>query len=517
LNAALKSCQGIDGRDSGLFTSLNLLLTKPLGGIVFERGMGDEFRCAFAAVPVGFHEKLLTERFLTTRIQMVRDVVRDAVFPMQLIDAVSEGKPDAKEEAAYEKLVRRVMEIPFDDKPISKHHAHGPHAIMLGLNYNIMRYSATYRAFLLKELERPDINCDRPDRWDAEQVAGYLRYSDKNVDDQEYAALLTAFRRAPSVQMDRCLGHLVEPKVLAESTRSKRVRELARLVASGKLVLTERSEPTPGANADLFESVLSDATVPERLELYLEHHQKLVGSKSDLERLARKVTSENFGGMGPGRFTGVRKTDEEKLRDCRSLAGRYRAARAKAPELPIADTDVCECLSISALEPPARKDLVELWSSLSDRACKHFTDEEWPGGAMVWPYEKRRWSSDAGTPFRRIPQILRSEFSKCQNEGEISGVRFSPTLHATLDGRTLRKVTLKSQISGTLRNMSKRDDYGSVVRVEDVERAQKKFDACFAAAAEGYEVAADQLEKAPGAPRRVWLEFGDQGVSHGYD
>lgn len=520
LNAALQSCQGIDGRDSGLFASLNLLLTKPLGGIVFPEGRGADLRGVYAAVPAGWTDQLQTERFLTTRIQMLRDVVREAIFPMQLIDAV-ESRQGTVSDAAFEELVRRAMKVPLDDKPLAKSHRRSPHAILLGIYNTPRRASPSYRAFLLKQLERPTINCDRPDVFDAEQIASYLKYVDKQLDDQEYAALLTAFRRAPSVQMDRCIGYLIDDKQDAEAVRLRRVRELAALAVDGKLVFVDRTSgksATPaGENAKLFEKVLLDAPPPERLDLYLKYRDRLVGSQSTLENLAKRVTVESFGGMAPDwGYTRVSRTDEEKLRDCRSLAGRFRAAHARAPDLLVTKTDACECLSLPGLEDSARAELIRLWTSLSDRTCKHFKESEWPGGHMTWPYPERHWKAERGTPFRRINSILDREYDKCSSGAGISGVDYTPMLEATLVGNKLTQVKIETQIDGHLNRMSKKDDSTALVRKEDVLRAKAAFDACFRAAAEGYSIGSEELEAPPSGTRRVWLEFGDQGVSHGY-
>jgi len=519
LNAALKSCQGIDARDSGLFASLNLLLTNPLDDMVCVRGRGQAVRCPFVAVPVDFRERLLTERFLTTRIQIVRDLVRDAVFPLELQEMIETSKR-AETEADFEKAVRRAIEMPFDDEPTAKSHTRSLHAILLGRLLRGTRPSATYRAYLLEQLKRPTISCNwvSGSGWHAEQVAGYLHDSDRNVDDQEYQALLTAFRRAPSGEMDRCVKHLIDAKQLPAATLRKRGRELVQLVVDGRLVLEPKSTKTPpGANADLFEAVVFAMDKEERLRLFLAHHERLVGDEGDIERIARKITLENFGGMAPGVYVKAQRTDAEKVRDCQSLASRYRAAASKAPELLVGNTDVCQCLRLSELNATTRKELVETWAAFTDKTCKYFEDEEWPGGHKVWPYEKRRFSSEKGTPFRRHASALRSEYSECSKQIAINGVRFSPTLWATLDGRVLRKTSVTVQVTGKLRDMHKKGDWESLVRVEDVERAQQAFEACFESKTEGYEVPADDIEKPPAGPRRVWLEIGDQGISHGYE
>ncbi len=520
LNAALQSCQGIDGRDSGLFASLNLLLTRPLGGIVFTEGRGGELRGVYAAVPAGWMDQLQTERFLTTRIQMLRDVVKEAIFPMQLIDAV-ESRQGAVSDAAYEELVRRAVKLPLDDKAQAKSHKRSVHAILLGIYNSPRRFSPSYRAFLLKQLERPTINCDRPDVFDAEQIASYLKYVDKQLDDEEYAALLTAFRRAPSVQMDRCVGYLVDDKQDPVAVRIRRTSELAALAIDGKLVFVDRASSKyvapSGENAKLFEKVLADATVPERLDLYLKYRDRLVGSASTLESLAKRVTLESFGGMAPNwGYTRVSRTDEEKLRDCRSLAGRFRAARSRAPDLLVTNTDACECLSLPALEDSVRAELVQLWTSLSDRTCKHFKETEWPGGHAVWPSPERHWKAERGTPFKHINDILDREYDKCSHDAGISGLDFTPMLEATLVGNRLTQVTLDTQIDGRLSRMSKKGDSTALVRKDDVTRAKASFDACFRSAAEGYVIGAEAFEAPPNGSRRVWLEFGDQGVSHGF-
>lgn len=537
LTRALEVCQDIDSRDSGLFISLNLLLMKPLGSFVFPEGRASAggaekvgLRSLFAAVPAGWTERLETERFLTSRIQAVRAVVADAIFPMQLIDGTESGPEGAVSDAAYEALVKKAIEVPFSAKVTSQWHRHSVHAILIGLGYyGYLRYSPTYRAFLIKQLARSDVSCSSPEPFNARVIASYLghvwrdRKTKKEwgpgIDETAYRALLAAYERAPSDEMSSCTSYLLDEKRLEPSVLLRRARELAGLAVDGKLVLADRYAKSAGDNQALFQSVITDLDHSERLALYLQYRERLVKRATTMSNLVEDITVENFGGLAPSWGNRSRKRTPEQAHDeCTSLASRFRAAHSRAPELPIGKTDTCECLQYQDLDQPTRSGLIELWTSLTDRACKYFTDAEWPGGIMVWPYPKRDWETPHGTPFRRITSFLEKEYKDCGYAAGIHSLYFTPKLRATLRNRRLEGVTISTQINGDLRRMTKRDDSGALVRKEDVMKAKEKFDACFLKAAEGYEIPVDQFEPAPPTgTRRVFVEFGDQGTAEGWE
>jgi hypothetical protein len=89
-------------------------------------------------------------------------------------------------------------------------------------------------------------------------------------------------------------------------------------------------------------------------------------------------------------------------------------------------------------------------------------------GSAVWPYPQRHWKAEHGTPFKRIPGVLRREYGKCSSSSGISGLRFTPMLEATLRDNQLTQVQIDTQIDGQLSRMSKRDDTTALVRKEDV-------------------------------------------------
>ncbi len=520
LETALETCQGIDSRDSGLFISLNLLLTENLWSFVFAEGRGSSARSYYAAVPKDWGKRLETERFLTTRIQMVLEVVRAAIFPMKLLDATEANTQKDTSQSEFDALIREVVEHPMNDTPIAATHASNVHLIVLGAHWNRRRPSPIYRTFVLNQLEKPGVVCDEPRSFNAGTFADYL-YADGTLDDTEFRALLKALERKPSRRMSECLLALVG-RAEREPARATRVREIAAHIAQGRLIEIEPSSPkTPsveGANTHLFREWLSRATPEEKLSLYLSHRHLLRGTESQKKRLIKVVVEENYGGMGPGLGSyRAKRSPEQELESCKTLAHRLAEVRAAAPEFPLPETDTCTCLSREDLDARARASLVRLWLGGTDRKCKHFRVEEWPGGHRVWPYAKRTWAGEAETPFQRIPDVLRREYKDCSHAAGIHGLTFTPRLRARLTGTRLSGVTIRTQVSGTLSRMTMREDSGAWVRQADVEAARVRFDACLRAAAEGYQVDPAQLAARSASPRAVWLEFGDQGVSHAYE
>jgi hypothetical protein len=73
---------------------------------------------------------------------MVRDVVRDAIFPMQLIDAAGSDSRNPVSDGVFEALIGRLVKLPLDDRPVSKWHRHGPHLIFLGTVRQLRRHGA---------------------------------------------------------------------------------------------------------------------------------------------------------------------------------------------------------------------------------------------------------------------------------------------------------------------------------------------------------------------------------------
>lgn len=539
LTRALEVCQDIDPRDSGLFMSLNLLLTKPLATFVFPEGRSSAegagevgLRSLFAAVPADWMGRIETERFLTSRIQAVRAVVADAVFPMQLIDGTRSAPGGPVSDEAYEALVKKaIASTPFDATVASEWHRHSVHAILIGLGYyGYRRYSPTYRAYLLEQLARADISCGAPTPFNANAISNYLGFlwadSDTKkqwgpgIDETAYRALLKAYRRAPAKEMESCIDSLLDQTQLEPGVLLRRGRELAELAANRKLAIQEHDLTTSKDNQALFQRAIRNLDHKERLALYLKYRASLVKAGHAYGNLAESITVESFGGLKIGPYDrGERERAPEQIyEECVTLAARFRAAHEEAPELPIEETDTCECLHFTDFDQATRRGLVDLWTSVTDRECKYFTDSEWPGGMMVWPYPKRDWRQPKGTPFRHDTSFLEKEYRTCANEAGIESLDYTPRLRATLRDRRLGGVTISTHIDGNLRRMTKSKDRRALVRKEDVMKAKETFDACFLKAAEGYEVPVDQFESTPPrSARRMFVEFGDQGTLTGWE
>jgi len=515
LNAALRNCQDIDARDSGLFSSLNLRLTRPLDNFIFVNGRGESGRASFSAVDANWRHELDTERFITGRIQMVLAVVQDAIFPMKLFDATEWDRPKQYPNVDFEALVQEAIEYPFAPEPVRTSHRASVHHVLLGAFYNGKRPSKRYREFLLTQLGSGRITCIEPRGLSTGAIVSYLA-NDGTFDDSEYDITLKVLTRAPSRSMQGCVRDLLN-EATPEAARNRRVMQIADLVARGKLAELQKDSKSdqwlPISNTSFFHGMTWTLRPEEKLQVYLKHRLDLKGEAKSKQLLADHALDAAYGRNGA---MGLVRKDDEHISRCRSLPKELPSVLKQAPEFDIEHSSTCLCLEVEEISAGDRKALVELWLSATNKTCRYFKPDERPGGDFTWPSPQRRWPKDNNRPFKHAPQLLRSEYKDCGYEADIHSLDFTPLIHATLTYDRISKVRIQTQVDGTLSRMSFRGDRDEWVTREEVKRATERFDACFKKAAEGYVVPEDQLESKSTAARPIWLEFGDQGVSSGF-
>jgi hypothetical protein len=523
LRQALGSCQGIDGRDSGLFQALNTILFTPLPTFMNEAGNWsgpDTARAAFAYVPAGFKRDLETKRFLTDRIQAIVKVCEDAILPMRVFDlaALRASRKEAfsaddAQQAAV--VLDELVTVPFSDVPIAPTHRTTVHRIVFDPMFGVdPPISSKYRRLLLSELGKGNLSCEGNGTISAGAIIVYLGM-EGGIDEEEWSAGLRYLQKGQDYWLSQCARRLLPDKAAAGGTGRGRARELSLLVASGKIARTitkngvqSRPAPDVGLLIDVFPTLSPE----DQLAIYLELRTKLDPKNEDTQRLATKISEANF----------VRKSwknaGEGDKALCESLPTQFPPVQSQAPEFKVQDTLTCSCLELKTLSPDSRAALRKLWLSSTDESCRHFLPAEHPDGEVKWPYPKRRWGNG---PFIHIDHILEKEEAACDRATNISQLSFSPTVHATLTAGRLSQVTVSALAYGTLSNLSwnkapaGRKDH-DWVRKADVDSATKQYEQCLAKAAEGYQVDPSDLQTKDTAPVRVWHQMGDQGSSNGF-
>ena len=520
LKQALGACQGIDGRDSGLFQSLNTLLLTPLSTFMSEAGnwSGEQTaRAAFVYVEAGFRRELETKRFLTDRIQAIATVCQDAILPMRIFDlplTPRDRAPSADELRASASVLDEVALIPFSEDPLKPSHRTTVHRIVLDPFFGAYPpLTPKYRMLLLSELGKGHLPCESNGALSAGAVIGYLQ-SDRELDDEEWSAGVRYVQKAHDVWLSHCISRLL-PSRTAERTQRARAKQLSGLVLSGKIarMTNERGvQKLRTRDDELLEGILASLPPGDQLSLYLEIRDQLDAKAEESQDLATKVIEANF----IGKSRGMHAAEADRAL-CESLPTRLPPVLASAPEFQIEDTVTCSCMGLD-LPVASRAALRQLWLSETNESCRNFKPAEHPDGEFKWPYPERRWGDG---PFVHIDHVLEKEAKQCDQSSSIIGLDFSPTLHATLTAGKLSRVSVVALPDATLFDLRwskappgrKDTDW---VRKADVESATKSYEACLRAAAEGYRVDPSDLQTKEAGPQRIWLQMGDQGSSNGF-
>jgi hypothetical protein len=347
LGKALHVCQDIDSRDSGLFTSLDRLLTLPLAS--FAGGVDDRsretvgVRGSYAFAGKEWIDSLQTQRFITDRITSVLGLVTDAITPMRLFDLAREGG-DA---AAVDAVVREVVKIPFSITPTSAHHRASIHLIAIDeLTARGIPYSRRYADFLVQGAEKTRLTCTEAGR----DVLEYLG-ADHEWSEREWQVGLTLLRATPENLVHICLSALFN-KQPHTGTRERRLDQIIGMILSG--------EVRQGDAAAGFGSLLKSLPVPEQMDLYLRYRSKLSGSAEARTNLARNVlrTTMRVGGRSP----------DQSIR-CEDVPAKVAPILADVPQATADDTGLCECVQSGELSTSARTAAVGLLSRYSSRSC----------------------------------------------------------------------------------------------------------------------------------------------------
>lgn len=504
LEQAMRVCQGIDGRESGLFMTLNTLLTSSLPSFTVEseRHTRDEYvnvRRAFTIASPAWRQNLETQRFLTDRIAAVLELVKGAVLPLGLLDARDKGT-DAQ---TLDALMREIVKAPFVARPASVHHGFYLHNIALSLARSKAPYSARYRNYLLEVGQKGQFSCSSKDQIPGAEILEYLA-GDGQLDEREWHLALK-FMRTPERWGPRSCNRVVWAKhVNHGSLRNRRIEQVAELIVAGATKAADM--------ADAFESLIDAVTLEERLALYQRYHARLTGSDKAKSRLIEKVLKSAF----PYKWDWERDKRAEGIEQCTTMPTRIGNFFAEHPEASVRATGLCQCLRIEGLSSLARRSIAQLLFRYADENCNAIRAEDWPEAYYKVESPKYLPASGGPYPFRGHPNFLEQEFKQCQADHlKIERETIETYVTATHRAGRFSDVDVKVTIVGELKTFSypQKAKRRGFVRKSEVESMTRDLEACMRTAMNQFQVPPVWLKPEETGPRRIWFQFWDGNFS----
>lgn len=504
LEQAMRVCQGIDGRESGLFLTLNTLLTSSLPNFTVEseRNVRDEYvnvRRAFTIASPSWRQNLETQRFLTDRITAVLELVKGAVLPLGLLDARDNGT-DAQ---TLDALMREVVKAPFVAKPASVHHAFYLHNVALSLARSKAPYSARYRNYLLEVGEKGQFTCSSKDQIPGAEILEYLA-ADGQLDEREWRLALKFMQTPERWGPDSCNRVIWAKYVDHGSLRYPRIEQIAELIVSGATRAADM--------ADAFESLVDAVRAEERLPLFRRYQARLTGSERAKSRLVEKVLKSAFS----FEWDWERNKRAEGIEQCTTMPARIGNFFAEQPQASVKVTGLCQCLRLDGLSPPARRSIAQLLFRYSDENCNAIRVEDWPEEYYKAESPKYLPASGGPYPFRGHPNFLEHEFKQCLADHlKIERETVETYVTATHRAGRFSNIDLKVTIVGELKTFSypqnlKRRGF---VRKSEVDGMTRSIEACMRTAMSQFQVPAVWLKPEETGPRRVWFQFWDGNFS----
>lgn len=368
LRQAMKVCQGIDGRDSGLFSSLNHLLTSPLRTFTIpdsgrQSNSWRDPHDAWVVATSDWQSNIDSQRFLTDRITTVLALVNDAILPLKFLDIQKRGGTDAEVDA----VIREVIKFPFATKPASPYHVFPLHALALALpRYNKVAYSNRYRTYLLGRAEATKLPCSDRSDVSGGALLAYLA-ADGDIDDREWQLGLRMLRDSAPDASRFCLNALWD-KQKHPGKREKRIEQIASMIASGEI----RSKDA----TDVFHFFLQNLQPEERRPLFVRYRTKLTGSSSSREEIAKLIVSSSYGWED---WDWQDKQMEVAYRQCEAMPNRIGNLFVEIPEAKTEDSALCFCLRLEHLRSTTRKTIANLLRRHAKEECDFIRAEDLTG------------------------------------------------------------------------------------------------------------------------------------------
>jgi hypothetical protein len=372
LGKAIGTCEGIDGRDSGLFVTLNTLLVQPLEQFALAVPDSPESigkiadRFAFTLAPKSWRSAIDTDRFLTERIAKVRKLVDGAILPWTLFELGERGGTPAQVEEA----MAQVMRVPFTNRPATIHHRYYVHDLALSIGFRGRApVSPSYRRFLLDIVARnASLSCGRKRNVPGENLITYFAY-DGTLDDEEWQAALKLAQAGDPSESAICMGPML--KVPAGSSRPARLAQIGEKIASGAWPARDQFK--------LFRDFLGDVQPEERLALFLRYEGRLTGKPEAKTDLVQEVVRSAFG-WDWDYLNGKPEERAAGLRVCGEMPSRIGSFFRDHPDAKPSDTGLCLCLRLETLSPAQRRGLVKELDRYNQR-CGDIRPEDRPEGS----------------------------------------------------------------------------------------------------------------------------------------
>ena len=495
---ALKVCQDIDTRDSGLFLSLSQLLTAPLANFTNDIDDLDDERVRARAVYLyagaRWKGELETKRFLTDRIQAVLRLVNDAILPMKLLDIIYETGGDR---AIVDAVLRETIKVPFgDEQPVSPHHLRNLHTVAMQLIGKNIAASPVYGDFLIAQVQRGAIKCTRQQFYTALRTLEYLA-SDGVLDEHDWKAAIALIRAGDEGSSSQCISAMFR-KTEHRGNRTERIDQIAGMIAKGELHFKDAKL--------LFKYFLRSLEDAEAPAVMMRWHERVPGSAKEEAEMVDDVMYSAF-------VSRSSKTDEPAR--CAAMPDAVRPLFERFPTARASKTYLCECLRDGELSVPVRRATIELLFKYGDKRCRNIEPAEWPGGHYEGKRPEYR-STDSASPFYPNDQPFEGEIKRCLEQHiPLKNPQTATLITATLAGRRLKKVSAKTEIYGDIRDYERKEGRGFLTAQEVVAMNRAAGD-CIAKLFEDFELPDRKNNNAKRA--HVWFQlWNDDLGGNGYE
>lgn len=512
LQRALGACQGIDGRDSGLFNRLTHLLESPLPTFTtMSRGRQERPEDYFLYVDPKWLEQVKTERFFDQRINLVVRLLKDAEPP---IFAYHTMKTKPQDLSAIQKAVQPLYAYSYTETPVARTHSLGVHQVHRFRPEG--QRDPEYLEFLLREARARRYSCAWTSWLSGSSLIADISRHGRGTEAEWQAGLHILTNSESSAYT--CARFLLK----AQPNRAKmmaRSREILRLMKSNTVQFPTSSSTSQVASLTTFLS--GDFTPDEQLELALELLPQLSGPEKDRIKLAESILED-----------AKPKYDERGPSQCENYLRTGERLTAKIPGFGFEkyeEHSLCECLD-NGFSGASRQKVIAGLSTTARRICKHVKNEEWPGGMVARPDPpkppdnvvtprpaSRNEKSPPGTPANPwdIAKLISPAIKQCLMNTEIrqpqNGV-LNAYVQITANGSSngASNVVPKVLLRATPKDVTFRDQRGWVT-LADLRKSERAIEGCVKSATEAVRPPDDSpLEHA--GRSKVWLLFSSADV-----
>lgn len=505
LHRALSFCQDIDGREVGLFSSLDHLLKAPLPYISTDHNSRNKDRWGFLQTGSQFGPSIDQSRFLIERIQIVVALVDSAILPRELYDLNRESS-----QQEVEAVMKQVVRLPLEMSPSNPYYAKSILELALDrtTNYSGVPYSRVLRDYFLNHARRRKLSCDSDRHAPSGQAKrGFsggraINYwgRDGSLDAEEWKASLSILRRTRDKRsVPYCLKALWGKD---KKATSRRIDDVSELIVGGQIVGIE--DPTYA-----FRRLVEALDAKTQLAAYRRFKNRLKGAEKERAKLAHEILSGS---------------PDDKLY-CNEIVDFFVEVKTALPEADVDDSSrICSCLrepgKYNSMEkgPDAihRKRAVSLLFEQSKKAsCGHIEEEEWPEKFYNESHPKVLPWVNSG-PFGRYRLPFDAEINACMVEMNIFRQQVYVTIRANLAGGRFKSTKVNASLISTSKNLDYREKNRGFARRADIDKSNRAIAQCIEKVVATAEIPPQvPAFKSPRSNRVFWEYWGkNRGVNY---